>query len=60
MTSDDAPISLPEVREAIDRIDSDIQRLISERALLAQKVGIAKRGAADNSGYYRADREAQV
>ncbi|MEL7312294.1 MAG: prephenate dehydratase [Pseudomonadota bacterium] len=60
MADDDAPISLPEVREAIDRIDREIQRLISDRALLAQKVGVAKRGAADNSGYYRADREAQV
>lgn len=52
--------NLSDVRTEIDRIDTELQRLISDRAKLAQAVGIAKRGAEDNASFYRADREAEV
>ena len=51
---------LGQVRIRIDSIDRDLQSLINERAKLAQKVGVAKRGADDNATFYRADREAEV
>ncbi|MEM9172291.1 MAG: prephenate dehydratase [Pseudomonadota bacterium] len=51
---------LGDVRSKIDQIDQALQALISERAVLAQQVGIAKRNANDNAEYFRADREAQV
>ncbi len=49
------------LREKIDVIDSDISRLISERAQCAQDVAIVKKsnGEADIQ-YYRPEREAQV
>ena len=53
-------VALDDVRVAIDTIDRQVQTLISERARLAQQVGIAKRNASDNASFYRADREAQV
>ncbi|MFK8052044.1 MAG: prephenate dehydratase [Woeseiaceae bacterium] len=52
--------SLGDVRQAIDDIDEQLQSLIDARALLAQKVGIAKRGSDANATFYRADREAEV
>ncbi|MEM8548121.1 MAG: prephenate dehydratase, partial [Pseudomonadota bacterium] len=52
--------ALGDVRAAIDRIDQELQTLISERAKLAQQVGIAKLDASDNAEFYRADREAEV
>lgn len=58
--SDSKAKDLGGVRAEIDSIDAQIQSLISERALLAQQVGIAKRGADDNASFYRADREAEV
>ena len=60
MSDSDKTQALSEVRVAIDTIDAEIQTLIARRAELAQQVGIAKRDAPDNSGFYRADREAQV
>ena len=46
---------LGKLREGIDRIDSEVLRLLSERARLAQRVGALKRG-----NIYRPEREAQV
>lgn len=46
---------LGKLREGIDRIDSEMLRLLSERARLAQRVGEIKRG-----NLYRPEREAQV
>jgi len=48
------------VREQIDGIDREIQRLIAERALWAQQVGKAKGKLAQAVDYYRPEREAQV
>lgn len=53
--------ALEEVRERIDAVDVEIQRLISERAKLAQLVGISKSGATGRTvDFYRPEREAQV
>ncbi|HET7757847.1 MAG TPA: prephenate dehydratase [Steroidobacteraceae bacterium] len=59
---DPAPASarLEEVRERIDAVDAEIQRLISERARLAQLVGISKAAAGHTVDFYRPEREAQV
>lgn len=46
---------LGKLREGIDRIDSEVLRLLSERAKLAQRVGEIKQG-----NIYRPEREAQV
>jgi len=51
---------LAAVREQIDGIDREIQRLIAERALWAQQVGKAKGKLAQAIDYYRPEREAQV
>jgi len=51
---------LTAVREQIDGIDREIQRLIAERALWAQQVGKAKGKLAQAIDYYRPEREAQV
>lgn len=50
---------LTSLREEIDRIDSAIQTLISERARCARKVGELK-GLTETADYYRPEREAQV
>jgi chorismate mutase/prephenate dehydratase len=55
--SDDA--ALEELRADIDRIDTEIQRLISERARCARAVGELK-GLASTAEFYRPEREAQV
>ncbi len=55
----DAP-ALAEVREQIDRLDTEIQALISERARLAFKVGESKGALPNAVDYYRPEREAQV
>lgn len=55
--------TLETLREAIDRIDQEIQRLINERAKCAQQVAEVKlrdSGAGENVLYYRPEREAQV
>jgi chorismate mutase/prephenate dehydratase len=46
---------LNQLREGIDGIDSEVLRLLSERAKLAQRVGAIKHG-----NIYRPEREAQV
>jgi chorismate mutase/prephenate dehydratase len=56
--NDSAP-SLAEIRKRIDAIDEQIQRLISERARFAQKVGASK-GELRSVDYYRPEREADV
>ncbi len=58
--SDRKPKDLGGVRVEIDNVDAQIQKLISDRALLAQQVGVAKRGSDNNASFYRADREAEV
>jgi chorismate mutase / prephenate dehydratase len=55
-----ARIPLEEVRARIDRVDQEIQRLISERAVLAQQVGISKARDGRTVDFYRPEREAQV
>ncbi len=51
--------ALEEIRERIDRVDAEIERLISERARVAQAVGLTKR-AAGTADFYRPEREAEV
>ena len=54
------PPELEEVRGRIDAVDVEIQRLISERARLAQLVGISKTEGGRTVDFYRPEREAQV
>ena len=59
--SEDRPVSLEVLRERINGVDAELQRLISERARLAQQVGISKAGeGARTVDFYRPEREAQV
>jgi len=51
---------LKQVRQRIDALDTDIQRLISERAALAVEVRGAKGELSGAAEYYRPEREAQV
>lgn len=53
-------LSLAELREAIDALDSELLRLLNERAGLAQQVAQVKVAAGEQGDFYRADREAQV
>ena len=52
--------SLDALRQAIDDLDSEILRLLNERARLAQSVAQVKQAAGESSDFYRPDREAQV
>ncbi|MDY0049225.1 MAG: prephenate dehydratase [Halothiobacillaceae bacterium] len=52
--------ALSRVRARIDAIDSEILRLISDRARCAIEVGEIKRAAGDAGSFYRPEREAQV
>jgi chorismate mutase/prephenate dehydratase len=52
--------ALEEVRRRIDAVDEQLQRLINERARLAQQVGISKTGTGRTVDFYRPEREAQV
>jgi chorismate mutase / prephenate dehydratase len=54
------PIKLEEVRARIDSVDEKIHALISERAQLAQLVGISKTKDGRTVDFYRPEREAQV
>src|SRR5688572_7645554 len=54
------PLDLAKVRERIDSVDARIQALISERASLAQLVGMSKTKDGRTVDYYRPEREAQV
>ena len=51
--------ALADSRGRIDAIDTEIQRLIGERARIAQTVGRSKR-AAGTAEFYRPEREAEV
>ncbi len=53
-------LDLGAVRARIDALDEQIQRLIGERAGLAQEVRRVKGDLAGPAAYYRPDREAQV
>ncbi|MGD8978341.1 MAG: prephenate dehydratase [Gammaproteobacteria bacterium] len=54
-------VDLAEIRARIDRLDEQIQQLISERARAAQVVGTSKLGdQARPRDFYRPEREAQV
>jgi chorismate mutase/prephenate dehydratase len=53
-------IALEEVRRRIDTVDESIQRLISERARLAQLVGLSKSREGRTVDFYRPEREAEV
>lgn len=52
--------ALEEIRERIDSVDEELQRLLNERATLAQQVGISKHGSGRTIDFYRPEREAQV
>ncbi len=52
--------TLTVVRERIDSVDQQIQRLLNERAQLAQRVGLAKSRDGGGAEFYRPEREAQV
>ncbi|MDO4451014.1 MAG: prephenate dehydratase [Moraxella sp.] len=49
-----------DLRGKIDSIDEQIQRLINERASIAQEVAIAKKNHESHPIFYRPEREAQV
>lgn len=51
--------SLDALREDIDSVDSEIEKLISQRARLAKRVGEVK-GLTEKADFYRPEREAQV
>jgi chorismate mutase/prephenate dehydratase len=51
--------TLESLRAEIDRIDTDIQELIAERARCAHRIGEVK-GLKDKVEFYRPEREAQV
>lgn len=54
--------SLEALRDEIDRLDSDIHRLLNDRARCAQQVADVKNAQANGEAvvYYRPEREAQV
>ncbi len=58
MSQDDD--KLQAVRERINTLDAEIQRLINERAELAFEVGRSKGNLASAADFYRPEREAQV
>lgn len=55
-----ADMSLETLREQIDKLDSDLQALINERARLAQVVAQVKQREGDDPVFYRPEREAQI
>lgn len=52
--------TLADARSRIDTLDSEIQRLISDRARVAQRVRDIKAAAGDTTDHYRPAREAEV
>ncbi|XKH61391.1 prephenate dehydratase [Halomonas sediminis] len=56
----DSSNNLDELRETIDQLDTDILRLISERAACAQHVAKVKLSRDKGTVFYRPEREAQV
>jgi chorismate mutase / prephenate dehydratase len=55
-----ATAKLEAVRARIDSVDEQIQRLLNERAKLAQAVGLSKSRDGHTVDFYRPEREAQV
>lgn len=55
-----SPNDLTALRQKIDGVDEQIQRLINERAGYAADVARAKKDSEDNPIFYRPEREAQV
>jgi chorismate mutase / prephenate dehydratase len=53
-------VDLTAVRARIDAVDEQLQRLLNERARLAQQVGISKSLEGRTVDFYRPEREAQV
>ena len=51
---------LATLRQRIDKIDSDIQELITARAEIANDVAKSKSQSESGGFYYRPEREAQV
>ena len=51
--------TLDQLRDRIDELDEEIQRLLNERAACAQQVAVAKRNN-DDSVFYRPEREAEI
>jgi len=51
---------LSAIRRRIDEVDAALHELISERARLAQKVGISKHADGHTVDFYRPEREAEV
>jgi chorismate mutase/prephenate dehydratase len=56
----DRASKLGAIRERIDTVDARLQALLSERAQLAQEVGISKHQDGHTVDFYRPEREAQV
>ena len=52
--------TLADARDAIDALDEQIQRLISDRARIAQQVAQIKQQQGDRGDHYRPAREAEV
>ncbi|HAI68663.1 MAG TPA: prephenate dehydratase [Gammaproteobacteria bacterium] len=52
--------NLQNLRTEIDQLDQDIQKLITQRARLAEKVKEAKYAEEENPIFYRPEREAEV
>lgn len=57
---DTGALDLAEIRKRINDIDERLQRLINERATIAQQVGVAKGELGSAADYYRPEREAEV
>ena len=55
----DKNLTLDQVRQRIDELDTQLQKLIDERAACAKEVGRIK-GHGDGVIYYRPEREAQI
>jgi chorismate mutase/prephenate dehydratase len=55
-----AAADLAEIRKRINEIDERLQALINERAVFAQKVGVAKGKLTQAVDYYRPEREAEI
>ena len=51
---------LADIRDRIDALDEELQRLISERAQLAQQVAEIKQEQGEDAQFYRPEREAEI
>lgn len=59
-TGDRPAPELGKIRARIDEVDAALQELLSERAQLAQRVGISKHADGRTVDFYRPEREAEV